>query len=206
MLKKKYMKSLIIILLLAMGTQGAFAADNGGDAFEYFPLKTQNFWSYKVTLPNDEVYSQVLFVNNQVGQDIKVVILINQMPWMEVGYLLNEQGLFRTKQISGEGVTTIEPKQLVLASKLDPGISWNWDAADQKGKETAKVVGYEKVTVTAGAFEALLVQYEGVYSDGTAYLEKTWFVKGIGYVKVVSTSAGMTTTKELLEYKIGNRQ
>lgn len=192
---------LIIVLLLVMNTLVVFAADNGGEAFEYYPLKTQNYWSYKVTLPNNEAYSQILFVNSQVGQDVRVVVLINQMPLMEIGYTLNEEGLFRTKQISPNGVVTLDPKQMVLASKLNPGMSWNWESADKKERESVKVIGVEKVTVPAGTFDALLVQYEGVYTDGTAYIEKTWFVKGIGYVKAVTSRANQTDTKELLEYK-----
>ncbi len=200
-LKKFSIIFLIIVLMLVTSTWAAFAANNGGDAFEYFPLKPESFWSYKVTLPNNEVYSQIVFVNNQVGQDIRVLVLINQMPWMEVVYLLNEEGLFRVKQISPNGVVAVEPKQMMLASKLDPGISWNWESADKKERETVKVIGTEKVTVPVGTFEALIVQYEGVYPDGTAYIEKTWFVKGIGYVKAVNSRGDQAETKELIEYK-----
>ncbi len=201
-MKKVFIIQLIAVLLIIMGNWRVLAADVGGEAYEYFPLKAQNYWTYKVSLPENKAYSQIVFVNSNMGQDIKVMVVINQIPVMEVAYLLNEQGLFRTKQISAEGVVTLKPMQLVLASKLEPGMSWNWEAAEEKGKETAKVVGFEKVSVPAGTFEALLVQYDGLYNDGTAYSEKTWFVKDVGYVKVVSVTADMTVTKELLEYKI----
>ncbi|NLW45724.1 MAG: hypothetical protein GXY86_00055, partial [Firmicutes bacterium] len=46
-----------------------------------------------------------------------------------------------------------------------------------------------------------LIQYEGVYKDGKAYFEKTWFVKDVGYVKAVTTVDGQTIIKELVEYK-----
>lgn len=201
-MKKVFMIQLITIFLVIMGGWTVLAADVGGEAFEYFPLKSQNYWAYKVSLPDNQAYSQVVLVNSNLGQDIKVMVIINQIPRMEVAYLLNEQGLFRTKQISAEGVVTLKPMQLVLAAKLEPGMSWNWEAVEAAGKETARVIGFEKVSVPAGTFKALLVEYEGVYDDGTAYLERTWFVKGVGYVKVTSTMAGTTITKELLEYKI----
>ncbi len=201
-MKKRHLIGLVAVLVFLMSAWTILAIDDGGEAFEYFPLKAQNYWAYKVSLPDNKAYSQIVLVNSDIGQDIRAVVLINQIPQMEVVYKLNEEGLFRTKQISPEGVSTLNPIQLVLASKLDPGSSWSWEATEGKGKETAKVVGFEKVTVPTGTFEALLVQYEGVYNDGTAYFEKTWFVKGVGYVKVVSTVGDMTITKELLEYKV----
>lgn len=201
-MKKGHFIPLVAVLIFLMTAWTASAADDGGEAFEYFPLKAQNYWAYKVSLPDNKAYSQIVLVNSSVGQDIRAVVFINQIPQMEVVYKLNEQGLFRTKQISAEGVITLNPMQLVLASKLNPGSVWSWEAADTKGKETAKVVGFEKVTVPVGTFEALLLEYEGVYNDGTVYFEKTWFVKGVGYVKVVSTAGDMTITKELLEYKV----
>lgn len=202
MLKKRLLILLLVVFLPIYGAGVGLAIDNGGEAFEYFPLKAQNYWAYKVSLPDNKAYSQIVLVNSNNGQDIRTVIFINQMPQMEVVYKLNEQGLFRTKQISAEGVNTLNPMQLVLASKLDPGSGWSWEATDEKGKETAKVIGFEKITVPAGTFDALLVQYEGVYNDGTNYLEKTWFVKGAGYVKVVSVVEDTIVTKELLEYKV----
>lgn len=200
-MKKYWIIPILTAIILIAANWVAFAEDIGGEAIRYFPLKAQNAWSYKVTLPNNESYSQILVVNSQFGQDIRVVVLINQMPWMEVVYSVNDEGLFRTKQISAQGVETIEPKQMVLAAKMDEDQVWTWEAADAKSKETVKVTGFEKVTVPAGTFEAIVVQYEGVYKDGAAYLEKTWFVKDVGYVKVASTIDGQTVIKELLEYK-----
>ncbi len=201
-LKKIGVLSILAVILLSIGTWVVLAEDTGGEAIEYFPLKEKNFWAYKISLPNNETYSQIVAVNSQIGQNIRAVVLINQMPWMEIAYIVNEEGLFRTKQISAQGVEVIEPRQMVLASKLNAGVNWNWEAADQKGKETARVIGKEKVTVPVGTFDALLVQYEGVYKDGTVYLEKTWFVKGIGYIKVESSAGDQTITKELVEYKV----
>ena len=202
-MKKRRLISLVTVLIFIMTVAGpALALDDGGEALEYFPLKAENYWVYKVSLPDNKAYSQIVLVNSINGQDIRAIVFINQIPQMEVVYKLNEAGLFRMKQISAEGVLSLNPMQLVLASKLNPGSSWSWEAVGEKGRETAKAVGFEKVTVPVGTFEALLVQYEGVYNDGTAYFEKTWFVKGVGYVKVVSTAGDMTITKELVEYKV----
>jgi hypothetical protein len=200
-LKKCWITPVLAAILLIVCNWHAIAEGVGGEATLYFPLKVNNVWSYKVTLPNNEVYSQILIVNSQVGQDIRVGVLINRMPFAEVIYSINEEGLFRTKQISAQGVEVIEPKQMVLAAKNNADQVWNWEAADTGEKESIKVIGFEKVTVPVGAFEALLVQYEGVYKDGKAYLEKTWFVKDIGYVKATTTIDGQTIIKELVEYK-----
>jgi hypothetical protein len=200
-LKKCWITPVLAAILLIVCNWHAIAEGVGGEATLYFPLKVNNVWSYKVTLPNNEVYSQILIVNSQVGQDIRVGVLINRMPFAEVIYSINEEGLFRTKQISAQGVEVIEPKQMVLAAKNNADQVWNWEAADTGEKESIKVIGFEKVTVPVGTFEALLVQYEGVYKDGKAYLEKTWFVKDIGYVKATTTIDGQTIIKELVEYK-----
>ena len=200
-MKKCWITPVLAAILLIVCNWHAIAEGVGGEATLYFPLKVNNVWSYKVTLPNNEVYSQILIVNSQVGQDIRVGVLINRMPFAEVIYSINEEGLFRTKQISAQGVEVIEPKQMVLAAKNNADQVWNWEAADTGEKESIKVIGFEKVTVPVGAFEALLVQYEGVYKDGKAYLEKTWFVKDIGYVKATTTIDGQTIIKELVEYK-----
>lgn len=202
MLKRHLIRLVAVFLILIVTSWPVLAIDDGGDALEYFPLKARNYWAYKMSLPDNKVYSQIVLVNSNSGQDIRTVVIINQMPQMEVVYKLNEQGLFRTKQISAEGVNTLKPMQTVLPSKLAPGSVWNWEANEGAGKEVAKVVGFEKVTVPVGTFEALLVLYEGVFDDGAAYSEKTWFVKGVGYVKAVTTIGETTITKELLEYEV----
>lgn len=202
MLKRHLRQLVAAFLMLTIVSWPVLAIDAGGDAFEYFPLKVQNYWAYKVSLPDNKVYSQIVLVNSKSGQDIRTVVFINQIPQMEVVYKLNEQGLFRTKQISAEGVNTLKPMQTVLPFKLALDSVWSWEASEGPGEETAKVVRVEKVTVPAGTFEALLVKYEGIFNDGAAYSEMTWFVKGVGYVKAVTTIGGTTITKELLEYNV----
>jgi hypothetical protein len=200
-LKKYWVTPILAAILLIVCNWIALAKGIGGEATLYFPLKVNNIWSYKVTLPNNEYYSQIMIVNSQVGQDIRVGVLINRMPFAEVIYSVNEEGLFRAKQISAQGVEVIEPKQMVLAAKIKADQVWNWEAADGREKESVKVIGFEKVTVPVGSFEALLVQYEGVYKNGKAYLDRTWFVKDVGYVKATTTIDGQTIIKELVEYK-----
>ena len=89
--------------------------------------------------------------------------------------------------------------QPLLIPKMSVGASWKWESADKKRRESSKVVGTEKVTVPAGTFETLVVQYEGVSDSGKAYLDKTWYAKGIGYVKDVMTIDGKATTLELYQ-------
>ena len=201
---KRHLISLLAVLLMLIIVDWPVLAtiDVGGEALEYFPLKARNYWAYKVSLPDNKAYSQIVLVNSNSGQDIRTVVFINQMPQMEVVYKSDGQGLFRTKQISAEGVNTLSPMQTVLPSEVSLGSVWSWEATEGPGKEIAKVVSFEKVTVPVGTFEALLVQYEGVFNDGVAYSEKTWFVKGVGYVKAVTTVGGTTITKELLDYEV----
>ena len=71
-----------------------------------------------------------------------------------------------------------------------------------KMKETSKVLATEKVTVAAGTFETLLIQCQGIDDKGVAYDEKTWYAKGIGYVKDENLIEGKTYISELTEYNI----
>ncbi|NLY76032.1 MAG: hypothetical protein GX075_12140 [Firmicutes bacterium] len=197
---KRILWLVLVVLLAVTGGLPVGAEGIGGEAYDYFPLIPMNIWLYKVSLTEEKVFSQLVVVNGQTGQDIKTTVFFNKTPVMEVTYIYNEDGLFRTKQISAEGVETLNPKQMVLASKLAVGTGWDWKAADGQAKETTKVIGFEEVIVPAGTFQTLLVQYEGVDKSGAEFREKAWFAKGVGYVKAVTVIGGETITKELVGY------
>ena len=72
---------------------------------------------------------------------------------------------------------------------------------------TMEVAGFESVTVTAGTFDAMLVEntYNLIDSSGTVGsrtgIVQTWWVEGLGPVKVLDTSGGtVNETRELTSY------
>jgi hypothetical protein len=200
--RKAWVGILLLVIVLSLGVYSAWAAESENDGAGYYPLKAGNKWAYKETAPDGKVihHQEEVFSG---GQDtVRVVMALNGKVIAEIHYHLTGEGIFKTKMISAYGVDESKPYQKVLPARISAGYAWSWESESKKAKETAKVVGFEKVAVPAGTFDALLVQYDGNADDGTAYTEKTWFVKGIGYVKSVSTVQGETTTMELADYRM----
>jgi hypothetical protein len=200
--RKTWAGILLLAITLSLGIYYAWAAEPGSDGPGYYPLKTGNKWLYKETAPDGTVIRHLEEVLDG-GQDaVRVGMSLNENPFAEIHYRLTDDGIFKIKMISAYGVDEAKPYQKVLPATIKTGYAWNWKSESKKAKETAKIVGFEKVTVPAGTFDAVLVRYEGNAEDETVYTEKTWFVAGIGYVKSVSVVNGETTTLELADYKL----
>lgn len=198
-----WMGLILIVVLLSVGA-GLFVVMGGNsrDDALYFPLKTDNHWVYKVTLPDNTNYRQDLVVLAPDGNNLKLQVVVNGSPYAEISYQVGDKGLLKLKQISPNGINQYEPGQLGLGSDLSVGASWEWKAKDSKMWLKARVVKAEKVTVMAGTFDTILVRTEGLGEDGKLYTDDTWYAKGVGYVKSVRTSEGKTQTEELTVYKL----
>jgi hypothetical protein len=200
--RKVWAGILLAAIVLSLGIYYAWAAEPGVDGAGYYPLKAGNKWAYKETFSDGAVIHHQEDVFGDGQDTVRVVLARNGAYFAEIHYRLTDEGIFKTKVISAYGVDDSKPVQKVLPARISAGYTWNWESENKKAKETAKVVGFEKVTVPAGTFDAVLVQYTGNAEDGTEYTDKTWFVKGIGYVKNVSVVKGETTTMELTDYKL----
>jgi hypothetical protein len=196
---------LMLAIVLSLGAYYAWAKESGNTGVagaDYYPLKVGNKWAYKETVSDGTVMHHQEEVFNGGQDTFRVGLALNGKPFAEIHYRLTDDGIFKTKVISAKGVDDSKPYQKILPARINAGYTWNWESESKKAKETAEVVGFEKVAVPAGTFDAVLVQYAGNTEDGTAYTDKTWFVKGIGYVKNVSAAGGETTTIELTDYKL----
>lgn len=107
--------------------------------------------------------------------------------------------------------------------ELEPGMTWQnsytivttFEISGQSFSSTASnstsytAVGVETVTVAAGTFEAMRVESTGTTTteaagqsfSGTS-TSVTWFARGVGMVKVDSSSQGVSTVMELTSYSI----
>jgi hypothetical protein len=193
---------LMLAIVLSLGVYYVWAKESGDAEAGYYPLQAGNQWTYKETNFNGTVDYRQEKVFDGENDTVRVGMISNGVSFAEIHYRLTVDGIYKTKVISAYGVDDSKPYQKILPVRISAGYTWNWESENQTAKETARVVGFEKVTVPAGTFDAVLIEYDGNYEDGTAYTDKTWFVKGIGYVKNVSTLKGETTTLELTEYKL----
>jgi len=81
-------------------------------------------------------------------------------------------------------VTKLVPPQIMLATPLKTGTSWDFDAtlANTKVSQHYEIAGEEDVDVPAGKFRAWRIHCEQT-SPATATIDR-WFVPGTGFVKV----------------------
>lgn len=92
---------------------------------------------------------------------------------------------------------------------LTPGAkwSWTWAATGISAKYQYRVVGKESVTVPAGTFETVRVDYTAVVTSETRGVRPTlhgtlWIVSGVGLVKQLEDDPGaieLVPTKTTLE-------
>jgi hypothetical protein len=191
------------IILLSAGVFIAVTADLKDDLL-YFPLnKPKTQWVYKVTLPDQAVLRQDLAVLEPNGQTFQLGIISNDTSEAVIQFSRNEQGLFKLKEVSANGVIKYEPAQLVLSSKLTVGTAWKWESTANKAKMNVKVLDGGKISVSAGTFDTILVRTEGTDEDGNNYVDQTWYAKRIGYVKSILTVNEKTITGELMSYQLG---
>ncbi|HBE76299.1 MAG TPA: hypothetical protein DDW65_00725 [Firmicutes bacterium] len=195
--------AIMMVLAFIISSIMAFGADSN-DAEAYFPLKPGNTWIYQLTLSgSSKTIQQKIKVSDPEDGNPKLIVYDpNANPQIFVYYVENQQGLFKTKEMGPSGILQYKPLWQVLGAKINIGASWSWESEDHKMKETAKVTAAEKVTVPAGAFETILIEYSGISQNNTAYTDKTWYAKGVGYVKDELTMDGKTLTSQLSEYQL----
>ncbi len=196
---------IIVLTVTVFSVLGGIVFGNdSGDAGVYFPVKPGNYWIYKLSMPgSSRVIQQKVKVDEPENGKSKIIVYDpNGNPEVFVSYELNQQGLFKFSEMSAWGFNEYHPLWPVLKNNMVVGTNWNWESEDHKMKEEVKVVGIEKVTVPAGTYQALLVQYSGINLNGVAYVDKTWWVKNMGYVKDELTIDGKPLISELVEYQI----
>jgi hypothetical protein len=194
---------IVVVMSLTFGSM-IFGAKSvkSGVASEYYPLNPGNVWTYKRTTAGETNLFKIK-VTEPENENSKIIVYYpNGNPRSFVYYSENRQGIFKTKEMGEGGVFEYHPLWQVLSSSMKIGATWSWESGNNKMKETARVVAAEEVTVPAGTFNTLLVEYKGVYHNGVPYTDKTWYAKGVGYVKDEFTIAGQTILSELHDYQL----
>ena len=103
--------------------------------------------------------------------------------------IVNEHGIFCAGRIDQFGkVTALDPPQTMVASPLQPGITWDFvtTLAGSKVRQRYEVIGPEDVDVPAGNFRA--VHIHGQQTEPIPITIERWFATGTGIVKDVTTT------------------
>lgn len=199
--KKMVLLSVLVVIIIAATGLYFVQASADESGHPYFPLKSGNQWVYKIKMADGTEVVRHIAASKPVDGKLRMVLLLNLTPVAEIHYDNNEQGLFKVKEISAAGTKNYEPPQQVLPAKLKVGEAWSWQSADQKSKETSKITATETVKLATGTYDTFVVEYSGE-RDGVPYSGKTWFAKGVGYVKYEESSEGKTIKAELADIKL----
>lgn len=202
MKSRKFCSAIGIVVVISLIFGDMIFGAKSNNAAEYFPLNPGNVWIYKRTAIGETNLFKIKVTEPENGNPKIIVYYPNGNPRNFVYYSENLQGLFKTKEMGASGSFEYHPLWQVLSSTMKVGDTWSWESGNNKMKESAKVVAAEKVTVPAGTFNTLLVKCTGVYHNGVPYTVKTWYAKGIGYVKDEFIIAGQTILSELSEYQL----
>lgn len=94
---------------------------------------------------------------------------------------------------------------------MTKGRTWTWkgDVEGKPGNSTFTIIGEEEITVPAGTFKAWKVKTKTDDSGKTKATIYTWFVKGVGPVKIeldstMNSTAGSLKIKSRMELKSYN--
>ncbi|HET6576267.1 MAG TPA: hypothetical protein VFG68_21880 [Fimbriiglobus sp.] len=168
---------------------------------EYYPLKKDTKWTYKVGETTITVK-----VSNNDSSGATLETLVNDKPVASEVIRVQSDGVYRTQINKAK----IEPPVMIL--KLDngkvaaKGTKWKVDSKIQdqpvKGEFTI-TEDKEKVKVPAGEFEAVVVNGPDFEIAGTKTGVKYWFAKDKGIVKLTYNIAGNEAMLELKEYAEG---
>ncbi|HWP30689.1 MAG TPA: hypothetical protein VNK96_03045 [Fimbriimonadales bacterium] len=111
-------------------------------------------------------------------------------------YEINKDGVYAVSI----GGASIQPKSIYLPAELTKGKTWTTKysfTSPQMGtlsvESKYKVIGKEKVKVSLGAYDAIVVSETGTLRGGNISLNVTsrsYFAEGIGVIKLVSTQKG----------------
>jgi DUF3108-like len=187
--------SVLAVLTLAI----TLPAQEGAATHPYYPLKTGSEWVYKVQ-----------------GGPIKVKVAGPEKVGSANGFKLetsagNKVSATETVAVTKDGVQRfnvngLNPEQPILFLPTDPDATTSWQVntkvSNQAITGTFKV-NKEKVTVPAGAYDALHVKGENMTIGSTQTTVEYWFAKDVGIVKLRFTLGTQDATLELESYTPG---
>ena len=190
---------------LALGAVVLLAASvamaQSGATTEYYPLKKDSKWVYKVGETTITVR-----VANADANGATLETLVNDKPVASEVIQVKPDGVYRTKINKADITPPVKILELKDGKLAPKGTKWKVDSKIQdqpvKGEFTL-TEDKEKVKVPAGEFDAAVVNGPDFEIAGTKTGVKYWFAPTKGIVKLTYSIAGNDAVLELKEYTEG---
>lgn len=159
----------------------------GGAPADYFPIKKDTKWTYKV---GDNTVEVRCVSSSKVGTEDHWLFetkVGSEAKTTEV-FVVKTDGVYRTK-VKDDPLT---PPVKILP--LPPNKDTSWDVNTKLGTQTVKgtlkvVKDKDPIETPGGKFEAVLVEGKDMDVAGSKTTVRIWFAKGVGIVKAEFTLA-----------------
>jgi hypothetical protein len=171
----------------------------------YYPLEMGTRWSYTLTTPNGKKDLTAEDERTEkLGNDTCTVVITKDSDGTQIGaedIVERPDGVYR----AGYGGTQVNPPFLILKLPAEKGLSWKNSSTALGAQITASFTiddASEDVTVPAGSFKCIVTSTDDLSGNGQRIGSlKTYYAKGVGIVKQVSTLNGTPITLELTKFE-----
>ena len=179
---------------------------------DYFPLAIGNRWTYHYEVGTRTGVFDVRINSKETVGSVECYVreYVLQQGNQRECYAWSGDQLFLYKTVADYKVYFLQPPALYLDSPSVTGHKWisRNEARGENGDvvratESFEVIGPASVTVSAGTFDTIKIQV--THTNGGSAVGTRWFARGVGQVKDVSNSQGVTITTELMSYQLGSQ-
>lgn len=193
---------LVALFLFVVGMIPVLAKTGAVPPPDYFPLRVGDWWKYRWTA-NGKSGDFQLKVEKLDGDKLLVETTMPTQKFDEwyskpVGWVNWHKELYPSNNMTVD----FDPVRNYLQNPLVVGGSWSWKGKGMMGvdiEENSKVSAADSVTVPAGKFAAMRVDTD-VTQGGSQVKKSYWYANWIGMVKSTTSSGGIDSTTELVDY------
>lgn len=169
-------------------TRRQLSTDTSQTADNANPLEPGFRWTFRCD------GQEKLFVESSAGKRIgdtstmKIRTMGDSLFWSRASYVVwDENQLMQLARDIADQIFDREPPLVLFDASKKPGESWRY-SENEEGNSTfeflASVVSVENVTVPAGEFEAVKIEYVLGFHFGTEYDLRIWYSQDVGIVKI----------------------
>jgi hypothetical protein len=181
-----------------------------GTTWNYDLIQEKPTNDFDLTDPNEEEHLAVMYrlggIEKIDNKDLQRLEIYRGDTLESVDLIaLDEHGITCPARVDSQGaIIKLVPPQIMLATPLKTGTSWNFDGsiANTKVNQHYEIAGEEDVDLPAGKFHAWRIHCEQTL-PAPATIDR-WFVPGTGFVKVesvVKAQSGDVLQKSSLKLK-----
>ena len=161
-----------------------------GTTWNYDLVQEKPSDDFDLTQPNEEEHLAVIYrlggIEKVDNKDLQRLEIYRGDTLESVDLIaVEESGITCPARVDSQGaMTKLVPPQIMLATPLKTGSTWNFDGTigNTKVNQRYEIVGEEDVELPAGKFHAWRIRCEQT-SPAPATIDR-WFVPGTGFVKV----------------------